>query len=345
MKKILAIVLTVLTLVSVSAASFALEGTESYDAIGITVTYPEEMKDITAMIMPIAVGDTFKDGVYRMAYEYFALTKEEQDEMSRKNAEDGKLSEEDVARVTELTGFLLDVYAIDGGRGVKEIIVSQSLEEKGVTEDMFTEIGKEDDVTWYALTGEKYYEDFLKKISPDFAKEFSAIQPVLIEALKEAEYFKPYNPKDIELAGRVLSFETTDLDGNVIKSEELFAAHKITMLNIWATWCGPCKAEMEELGEIDRRLAEEGKDAVIVGICDDAGENPEGCKEILAEKKDDYLNILPYDGMLEELGITSIPTTIFVDSKGTILTNALSGVPEDISLYEVIIDALLASAG
>ena len=49
--------------------------------------------------------------------------------------------------------------------------------------------------------------------------------------------------------------------------------------------------------------------------------------------------------MLEELGITSIPTTIFVDSKGTILTNALSGVPEDISLYEVIIDALLASAG
>ena len=66
-----------------------------------------------------------------------------------------------------------------------------------------------------------------------------------------------------ELVGKTLSFETTDLDGNAVKSEDLFAQHELTMVNIWTTWCGPCKGELAGLGEMNRRLAE--KDAAVEG--------------------------------------------------------------------------------
>ena len=62
----------------------------------------------------------------------------------------------------------------------------------------------------------------------------------------------------------MLHFETADIDGNPVKSENLFSAHAVTMINIWATWCGPCKKELEELGNMHRRL--ETKNAAIVGI-------------------------------------------------------------------------------
>ena len=67
------------------------------------------------------------------------------------------------------------------------------------------------------------------------------------EAMKNAEYFVPVVPGE-GLVGKTLSFETTDLDGNTVKSEDLFAQHELTMVNIWTTWCGPCKGELAGLG-------------------------------------------------------------------------------------------------
>ena len=70
--------------------------------------------------------------------------------------------------------------------------------------------------------------------------------------------------------GAAVSFETQDLDGNPVTSEELFADHKITMVNVWATWCSNCKAEMEELEALNKVWS--ALDCQIIGICDDAEE-------------------------------------------------------------------------
>lgn len=90
--------------------------------------------------------------------------------------------------------------------------------------------------------------------------------------------------EDIDVIGKKVSFETTDLDGNPVKSEELFAGHKVTMINNWATWCGPCCGELPELEKLAAEIGE--KDCRITEICDDTidGEDAIGeAKKILSE--------------------------------------------------------------
>lgn len=61
----------------------------------------------------------------------------------------------------------------------------------------------------------------------------------------------------------VISFETTDLDGNVVRSADVFKGHRLTMVNVWGTFCGPCIGEMPELEKLNYRLKQ--KDCAIVG--------------------------------------------------------------------------------
>ena len=59
------------------------------------------------------------------------------------------------------------------------------------------------------------------------------------------------------------TFSAKDLDGNEV-TQEIFASNKLTMVNIWATFCGPCINEMPDLGELAAEYADKG--VGIVGI-------------------------------------------------------------------------------
>ena len=72
------------------------------------------------------------------------------------------------------------------------------------------------------------------------------------------------NSSEASAAYQGISFETTDLDGNAVTAEELFSQHKLTMINLWGTYCGPCIGEMPDLEILSQRLAE--KDCAIVGV-------------------------------------------------------------------------------
>ena len=95
------------------------------------------------------------------------------------------------------------------------------------------------------------------------------------------ELIDVYNDKETQLSGLTFSdpvdfaeveektvsvgdtffFEATDLDGNKVSSTDLFSGHRITMINVWATWCGPCKM----VGPIVAEIAEEYEGKVKVG--------------------------------------------------------------------------------
>lgn len=309
--------------------------TERYDEMGIALTYPDEMENTKGVFGPLPMGGR-GDGTYFMLVSYIAIPKEEL-EAADKNNKDGKPDEAFVQKVMTGMGGLLTVAGIDGGRGPAEII--RSLKSEKMKEEMFTEVGRTGDITYYAITNPESDEAFVSRVDQVYAEEFRYLQKKMIEVLKQAEYFTPRIPGS-EFVGKTVTFETKDVSGNPVNSKELFAQHQITMINFWATWCGPCKSELEELGNIHRRLSE--KDAAVVGICTDAGEHADACRTLTAEKNLTYLNILPDAKIEEELGIDSIPTTFFIDREGKILTPPVIGVPADISLYEKTVDGLLA---
>ena len=338
MNRILAIVLIVLMVFSFSAPAFAESRKETWEKMGFTLNYPEEFSNTKGVFLP-GPTPTVKEGIYTLIFNYCAFTKEESDAYNEKT-KNGGLSAEDASKILDAMGALLIVMGIDKDRSAVDLIDAMGLED--LEEDSFTMVGKNDDITYYAITAPDAYGDFADKIPPEYAEEYFALQTSLIDVLKNAEYFTPHSGS-ADLLGTVLQFETADLDGNVVKSEELFAAHELTMVNIWATWCAPCKAEMPELGELARRLEAEGRDAAIVGICQDADEEPDTCREVLAERDVDYLTLLPFDDMDEKLYLTMLPTTIFVNRDGVILIPPMEGVPEDLSRYGQLIDAFVGA--
>ncbi|GHV38706.1 hypothetical protein FACS1894187_17840 [Synergistales bacterium] len=110
--------------------------------------------------------------------------------------------------------------------------------------------------------------------------------------------------------------------------DNVFASAKITMVNIWATWCPPCVSEMPDLGKLGRSMPDGSQ---LVGLLLDAAPNDtkviSKALSILKKAKADFTQILltkdlePY---LEE-NIEAIPTTIFVNSNGEIVGKPLVG--------------------
>jgi thiol-disulfide isomerase/thioredoxin len=124
------------------------------------------------------------------------------------------------------------------------------------------------------------------------------------------------------------SFSSQTLDGKGITSS-IFADKKLTVINIWTTWCPPCIAEMPDLGNMARNMP---KGSQLVGIVldafgdDDIDEVVIEAKRILSRSKADFPQILPVYEMASVLEtVEAIPTTIFVDSKGRIIGEPLVG--------------------
>ena len=122
--------------------------------------------------------------------------------------------------------------------------------------------------------------------------------------------------------GVMSQFTATDLDGNEV-DQSIFADYKLTMINVWGTFCPPCIHEMPDLGEIAEEYAD--KDVRIVGLVADSL-NPDGtiseeqvetAKEIVEKTGANYLHILPSPDLYHVLSAaTALPTTFFVDSEG-----------------------------
>ena len=136
-------------------------------------------------------------------------------------------------------------------------------------------------------------------------------------------------------------FDTTTLDGTDVNTKDIFSENRITMVNVWASWCGPCVMEIPELEKMSGQLRE--KDCGIVGLLID-GEDPNGladAKDILSDASAQYTNLVFPSAVSNELNIQSVPTTYFVDSKGNILGEPVIGARPQI--YLETIDSLLAS--
>lgn len=148
-------------------------------------------------------------------------------------------------------------------------------------------------------------------------------------------------------AGAYGSFETTDLAGNVV-SADVFADHKLTMINVWATYCSPCLQEMPELGELSKEYKDKG--VQIIGIPIDTLEQDgtwsqsqvANAASLASQTGADYLHILPSQDLIQAglSDIYAVPTTFFVDGSGNVTGDTYMG-SKSKKEWEKIIDQTL----
>ena len=125
--------------------------------------------------------------------------------------------------------------------------------------------------------------------------------------------------------GDQVFYESSDLEGNPLRSTAIFSEAKVTMVNIWATWCYYCVEELPELAKLAKEF--EAQDCQIIGICTDA-DNPdtaEVARAFLEDAGAEYLNLWGEDYVFDVFPVTCLPTTIFVDKDGNVLTDPVEG--------------------
>ena len=148
-------------------------------------------------------------------------------------------------------------------------------------------------------------------------------------------------------------FTATDLAGNEV-TQSVFEGHPVTMVNVWATFCGPCLREMPDLGALHQQFSELGFQ--ILGIVTDvpapdgsiSQEQVDLAAQIAEETGASYLHLLPSEDLIACLlwQVSSVPTTIFVDETGALIGKGYLG-SRDAAAWRSIIEEKLeaVSAG
>ena len=135
----------------------------------------------------------------------------------------------------------------------------------------------------------------------------------------------PSSAQASPVASNIPTFTAKTITGETV-TNEIFAAKKITVVNIWGTFCPPCIAEMPELGEMARNLP---ADAQIIGLVCDASENSvqvQKAQKILQEANANFVNIIPNEQLMKFMeNVEAVPTTIFINSKGEVVGTAIIG--------------------
>ena len=129
-----------------------------------------------------------------------------------------------------------------------------------------------------------------------------------------------------ETAGIFSSFTSETLDAEKA-DESIFKGKKVTMVNIWATFCGPCINEMPDLQRLHEDYADKGFQVVGI-VCDIYGEDDiKTAKDIVKDTGVKYVSLLPSDTLNEAKlnSVTSVPETLFVDETGALIAGPYIG--------------------
>ena len=140
----------------------------------------------------------------------------------------------------------------------------------------------------------------------------------------------PTTPGDGDKMQKFPAFEGKDLDGNTVKSDELFSGNAVTVVNFWFTTCNPCVGELAELDALNKELAEKG--GALIGVNTFTLDGDEAAiseaKDVLAKKGATYQNVyFPSDGEAGNFtgNIFAYPTTYVVDRSGNIVGDPIVG--------------------
>ncbi len=195
-----------------------------------------------------------------------------------------------------------------------------------------------------------YNDDFSHLVLADGEDEkFSTLVNNLKDFKKNIFVFDPVTPELVQATNaesyNLASFETDTLDGQTV-DQTIFEDYEITMVNVWATWCGPCINEMPDLAMLHRDMLPEN--ANMITILTDVPDGIEAAKEIVASSDGEFITLFANDSLNGLLStVSAIPTTVMVDSKGNIVGSPIVGAPptNPAEMYLGAIESALLTVG
>jgi thiol-disulfide isomerase/thioredoxin len=133
------------------------------------------------------------------------------------------------------------------------------------------------------------------------------------------------------------AFQLNDLNGKPISLAE--AKGKIVLLNFWATWCGPCRAEIPDLVDLQKRYADKFE---IIALATDE-DDPDEVRRFVLQSGINYRVAMSSDAVLRDYGgIAALPTSFVIDPEGRIVQKHVG--LNDPSIYELEVRAMLGQA-
>ena len=295
---------------------------------GMKITLPDSLKDDSSSIASYGFVDT--DFAYGLVYVV--------DETDPEN------------RSMELT----EIYGYRDKPDLSEF----ANPETGLTGDMMMDLG--DNGTFY-YTGLKLNEVYEKNpgvvdallenvASEEQKNRYIELIPGSAELLKGIE-LKPLTIPDPQKPAQVrgaeiMDMEVLDLSKNPVKLGSLISGNKVTMLNFWGTFCGPCIGEMPDLGDLERKYKDQGFE--ILGLTSDIVDYQGNMDESLIGEAEDiaadtgvtYPILITSMELMDYTQLMAFPTTYFVDAQGNMLRDPVVG-SQSREAWEKIITELL----
>ena len=137
------------------------------------------------------------------------------------------------------------------------------------------------------------------------------------------------------------AFDLPSVEGGRVSLASLKG--KVVVLDMWATWCGPCIAEMPDYAEFARKNQPRGVE--VVGIVFASGE-PQEVQDFVREHRIPYRQLLGPDELLDSFGANSgFPTTFVIDAQGMIRLKLIGAAPQKFEKLQKAVDEALAARG
>lgn len=216
-------------------------------------------------------------------------------------------------------------------------------EDYGVTKDVIADLGSNGDFNYYAYREDTWYEGdssyfdegVLAELDEEHKTEyleFLSYSSELIDNITFVDFLVPeaLGADDFDNEA-LLNFEITDLDGNPVTVSDYVSANKVTMINFWGTFCGPCINEMPYLAELEEAYKDQGFEilGMTCDVYDSEGNYQDDivldAKDIIEDTGVEYPVLIASVDLKNYARLTAYPTTFFVDSEGKLLTSPIVG--------------------
>lgn len=305
------------------------------DELGIQFEFPQSWQN-SENLNPMLLGpvDEPSDPIYgRITYDFISSEKMKEIEEQGDSFETQE----------EAEGFWKDVFSTQ--KKIADIVILHKDRIDGMDDvGKYTQfknneiIGEGSGLVYYF----SYNEPDTRGLSKESERLYSKLYGDSKKVKDSVKIFKPHSPED-ELAevGSIPDFFAKDINGKDV-DESIFEGHKLTMVNIWATYCSPCIEEMPELQELYEDMKANGVNVVgIIGDTPDA-ENEEMARKIIDVKGVKFTNIIPDSGLKDGLisTIVGYPTSVFIDGEGNLIGKPVVG-SRSKEEYENIINGIL----